>query len=62
VACFDAAAALPHRREQLLTRAREIFTAIGAKAELRRVRRLEGEPPEEASSGAFSPYAAVHPL
>jgi hypothetical protein len=41
VACFDAAVALPHRRAQLLARAREIFTAIGASAELRRVDRLE---------------------
>ncbi len=41
VAYFDAAVALPHRRAQLLSRAREIFTAIGAKAELRRVERLE---------------------
>ncbi len=43
VACFDAAVALPHRRAQLLARAREIFTAIGARAELRRVQRLEVE-------------------
>jgi hypothetical protein len=43
VACFDAAVALPHRRAQLLARAREIFAAIGAQAELRRVQRLEGE-------------------
>jgi hypothetical protein len=50
VACFDAAAVLPHRRAQLLARAREIFTAIGAKAELRRVQRLEGD------------CAASHPL
>ncbi|WP_225411860.1 AAA family ATPase [Stigmatella hybrida] len=41
VACFDAAVALPHRRAELLARAREIFTAIGARAELRRVERLE---------------------
>ncbi|MBN1209195.1 MAG: hypothetical protein JXB05_30335 [Myxococcaceae bacterium] len=39
VACLDAAVALPHRRAQLLARAREIFTAIGAQAELRRVQR-----------------------
>ncbi|HLL04521.1 MAG TPA: protein kinase [Myxococcaceae bacterium] len=43
VACFDAAVALPHRREPLLARAREIFTAIGAQAELRRVQRLESQ-------------------
>jgi adenylate cyclase len=43
VACYDAAVALPHRRAQLLARAREIFTAIGAGGELRRVQRLEGE-------------------
>jgi hypothetical protein len=41
VAYFDAAVALPHRRAQLLARAREIFTAIDAKAELRRVDQLE---------------------
>jgi len=41
VAYFDAAVALPHRRAQFLARAREIFTAIGARAELRRVQRLE---------------------
>jgi hypothetical protein len=40
VACFDAAVALPHRRAQLLARAREIFSAIGARAELRRVQRM----------------------
>jgi class 3 adenylate cyclase/tetratricopeptide (TPR) repeat protein len=43
VACLDAAAALPHRRAPLLARAREIFTALGARAELRRVERLEGQ-------------------
>jgi hypothetical protein len=43
VACFDAAVALPHRREPLLARAREIFTAIGAQAELRRVQRMESK-------------------
>jgi serine/threonine protein kinase/tetratricopeptide (TPR) repeat protein len=37
VACLDAAVALPHRRVQLLARAEELFTAMGAKAELRRV-------------------------
>jgi len=41
VACFDAAVALPHRREELLARAREIFTSIQAHAELRRIARLE---------------------
>jgi class 3 adenylate cyclase/tetratricopeptide (TPR) repeat protein len=43
VAYFDAAVALPHRRAQFLARAREVFTAIGAKGELRRVQRLEVE-------------------
>ena len=43
VACYDAAVALPHRRAQFLARAREIFTAIGARGELRRVQRLEME-------------------
>lgn len=43
VAYFDAAVALPHRRAQLLPRARELFTAIDAKAELRRVERLEAQ-------------------
>ncbi len=52
VACLDAAVALPHRRAQLLARAREIFTAIGAKAELRRVQRLEGEAPEDSRGAA----------
>jgi hypothetical protein len=45
VACLDAAVALPHRRAQLLARARELFTSMGAQAELRRVQRLEGESP-----------------
>jgi hypothetical protein len=45
VACFDAAVALPHRREELLTRARALFTEIHAEAELRRVRRLEEAAP-----------------
>ncbi|HVG58199.1 MAG TPA: protein kinase [Hyalangium sp.] len=62
VACLDAAAALPHRRSQLLARARQIFTAIGAKAELRRVQRLEGQAPREDSSVAFSPHAAASPV
>jgi len=43
VACFDAAVALPHRRTQLLARAREVFTSVGALAELRRVQRMEVE-------------------
>jgi adenylate cyclase len=62
VACLDAAAALPHRRAQLLARARQIFTAIGAKAELCRVQRLAGQAPEEASSVAFLLHAAANPL
>jgi len=41
VACLDAAVALPHRREELLARARELFTAMGARAELRRVQLAE---------------------
>ncbi len=54
VAYFDAAVALPHRRAQLLARAREIFTAIGAKAELRRVERLEADQCSPASSARGS--------
>jgi hypothetical protein len=50
VAYLDAAAALPRLREPLLARAREIFTAIGAQAELRRVQHLAGVAPEEARS------------
>ncbi len=45
VAYYDAAVALPYRRAELLSRAREIFTAIGARAELRRVERLEAAGP-----------------
>ncbi len=61
VACFDAAVALPHRRSQLLARAREIFTAIGAKAELRRVQRMM---PLLASPMALAPStsASTEPL
>jgi len=44
VAYLDAAAALPHRRTELLARARDIFTDIDARAELRRVERLELAP------------------
>jgi hypothetical protein len=56
VACFDAAVALPHRRAQLLMRAQEIFTAMGAQAELRRVQRLEGEALEASRApGARAP-------
>jgi class 3 adenylate cyclase/tetratricopeptide (TPR) repeat protein len=43
VGYLDAAVALPHRRGEYLARAKELFTAIGAKAELRRVDRLEAE-------------------
>ena len=39
VACYDAAVALPHRREELAARAQTVFTAIGAEAELRRMQR-----------------------
>jgi adenylate cyclase len=53
VACLDAAVALPHRRAQLLARAREIFTEIGARADLRRVQRLEGEAPEDSRGAAL---------
>lgn len=45
VALLDAATALPERRAQLAARAREVFAAIGAVAELRRVERLVGEAP-----------------
>ncbi|QSQ25151.1 AAA family ATPase [Pyxidicoccus parkwayensis] len=41
VAYHDAAVALPHRRAELLARAREVFLSIDAKAELRRVEQLE---------------------
>lgn len=41
VAYFDAAVALPHRREEYLERARAIFSSIQAHAELRRIARLE---------------------
>ena len=44
VAYFDAAVALPHRRAEFLNRARALFISIDAKAELRRVERLEVEP------------------
>jgi tetratricopeptide (TPR) repeat protein len=40
VAYLDAAAALPHRRAEFLERARDIFTKIGAQAELRRIERI----------------------
>ncbi|WP_163998201.1 AAA family ATPase [Pyxidicoccus caerfyrddinensis] len=43
VAYLDAAVALPHRRGELLTRAREVFVSIDAQAELRRVDRLAAE-------------------
>jgi hypothetical protein len=43
VAYYDAAVALPHRRAELLARAREVFLSIGARAELRRVERVEAE-------------------
>jgi hypothetical protein len=41
VAYFDAAVALPHRREEYLERARAIFSSVQAHAELRRIARLE---------------------
>jgi class 3 adenylate cyclase/tetratricopeptide (TPR) repeat protein len=57
VAYLDAAAALPHRRAQFLARAREVFTAMGAQAELRRVRRLEqqavGQPSPVSRPGTW---------
>ncbi|WP_224242784.1 protein kinase domain-containing protein [Hyalangium gracile] len=53
VACFDAAVALPHQRARWLARAREVFTEIGARAELRRVQRLEGEAPEDSRGAAL---------
>lgn len=43
VAYHDAAVALPHRRAEFVTRARDIFESIGARAELRRLDRLEAE-------------------
>ncbi|WP_342374561.1 AAA family ATPase [Myxococcus stipitatus] len=43
VAYHDAAVALPHRREEFLARARDIFESIGARAELRRLDRLAAE-------------------
>ncbi|MCP3064461.1 AAA family ATPase [Myxococcus sp. K38C18041901] len=43
VAYHDAAVALPHRRAEFLARARAIFESIDAKAELRRLDRLEVE-------------------
>ncbi len=46
VAYLDAAVALPHRRARFLARAREVFTAIGAQAELRRMSRLEQQVPK----------------
>ncbi|XXF80693.1 AAA family ATPase [Myxococcaceae bacterium GXIMD 01537] len=41
VAYYDAAVALPHRREEYLERARELFGSVQAQAELRRIARLE---------------------
>ncbi|MCE9672646.1 AAA family ATPase [Myxococcus stipitatus] len=43
VAYHDAGVALPHRRAELLGRARELFERIGAKAELRRLDRMVAE-------------------
>lgn len=68
VACYDAAVALPHRRAALLARAREVFTAIGAKAELRRIQRLEAEgtpllpPPSAALPASTSATGSAQPL
>jgi class 3 adenylate cyclase/tetratricopeptide (TPR) repeat protein len=56
VAYLDAAVALPHRRPALLARAREIFTAVGAQAELRRVRRLEPEAPLDSTQDTVSSH------
>ncbi|QQR41990.1 AAA family ATPase [Myxococcus xanthus] len=55
VAYLDAAAALPHRRTALLARARDIFTAIDAQAELRRVERLASGPQDTAPMLAAAP-------
>ncbi|MBJ6764133.1 AAA family ATPase [Myxococcaceae bacterium JPH2] len=49
VAYFDAAVALPHRRAAFLARARALFTDIGARAELRRIDRLEAGTADGAS-------------
>jgi hypothetical protein len=59
VACYDAAVALPHRRAPLLARAREVFTAIGAQAELRRVQRLEVEGAALLQQPAAQPTSAA---
>jgi len=61
VAYYDAAVALPHRRAQLLARAREVFTAIGARAELRRVQRLEVEGAPLLQHPAARTSSAVKP-
>ncbi|RYZ35928.1 MAG: adenylate/guanylate cyclase domain-containing protein [Myxococcaceae bacterium] len=55
VAYFDAAVALPHRRDAFLARAKEIFVEVGALAELRRIDRLQ------ASAQALLPGATVRP-
>ena len=54
VAYLDAAVALPHRRPELLARAREVFTAVGAQAELRRVQRLQREVPADSPRDTVS--------
>ena len=55
VAYLDAAQALPHRRAALLARAREIFQAIDAQVELRRIERLEGGQSKPSGTGAEQP-------
>lgn len=57
VACYDAAVALPHRRAQLLARAHQLFHAVGALAELRRVRLLEQSGPAPQPLPAHPPAA-----
>lgn len=57
VACYDAAVALPHRRAELLARARQVFHSVGAQAELRRVQRLEEAEPAPRPVPARSPTA-----
>ncbi len=63
VAYFDAAVALPRRRVELLKRARETFTAIGAQAELRRVERLEAAAQRsKARAQRPAPSTSTEPL
>lgn len=57
VAYLDAAQALPHRSAAWLARAREIFQAIDAQVELRRVERLERSLPQPSASERMLPPA-----